>query len=66
MIQAKKTVKTQGFNQDGGVSLEYALIALLIAVAVVVSVATMGQQVQDTFCTLLTKIDSSCISQTTT
>lgn len=36
-------------NQAGATSIEYALIATLIGVAIIVSVGALGTSVQDTF-----------------
>lgn len=58
--QAKGFIKKSSRNEEGAVSVEYALIAFLIAAAVIVPLTAMGLRIGIFFCLFLTKIGSSC------
>ena len=44
-----RTLKTFAFDESGATAIEYALIASLIAVAIIVSITVLGSQLQNTF-----------------
>jgi pilus assembly protein Flp/PilA len=44
-----KFVKNFVANESGATAIEYALIASLIAVAIILSVTTLGSKLQNTF-----------------
>ena len=44
-----KSIKKLMVNDSGATAIEYALIASLIAVAIIVSLTVLGSQLQNTF-----------------
>ena len=46
-------------NQDGATAIEYGLIAALIAVVIIAAVTTVGPELNNTFGTVGTKLDSA-------
>ena len=44
-----RTLKTLARDELGATAIEYALIASLIAVAIIVSITVLGSQLQNTF-----------------
>ena len=44
-----KSLKSFVANESGATAIEYALIASLIAVAIIVSITVLGTQLQNTF-----------------
>ena len=46
-------------NQDGATAIEYGLIAALIAVVIIAAVTTVGTELNNTFGTVDTKLDTA-------
>jgi len=46
-------------NQDGATAIEYGLIAALIAVVIIAAVTTVDTELNNTFGTVGTKLDSA-------
>ena len=46
-------------NQDGATAIEYGLIAALIAVVIIAAVTTVGTELNVTFTTVGTKLNSA-------
>jgi pilus assembly protein Flp/PilA len=44
-----KSIKKFADNESGATAIEYALIASLIAVAIITSIAVLGSKLQNTF-----------------
>ena len=44
-----RSIKNFVANESGATAIEYALIASLIAVAIILSVTTLGSKLQNTF-----------------
>jgi pilus assembly protein Flp/PilA len=49
-------------NEEGATAVEYGIMVALIAVVIIVAVATLGNQLEDTFDCTATSIESSTAS----
>jgi pilus assembly protein Flp/PilA len=58
MEKAKQLVMNFLKEEDGVTAIEYGLIAALIAVAIVVTVQTVGNNLNTTFNTVATKLNA--------
>ena len=60
MITLLKSWKRQRKNEHGAASIEYALLASLIAVVIVASVSVFGTQVKALYCLVVSGLGGIC------
>lgn len=59
MKNLSSRLKSFKFNKDGATAIEYGLIAALISVVIILSVTTLGRQMNKTFSTVGSSIGSA-------
>ena len=48
------------FNEDGADLAEYALVLMLISIAAIAIMTTLGTQISSVFCTIVTTLGGTC------